>query len=96
MRIPFSTPDIPELDALPDSERGRLMFSYTTSASAKRLIRLVQASMFLSMAFLLLAINLGGTCRLLFGVAAPISLVLGVVVYRVGATRALRKLLSSA
>jgi fatty acid desaturase len=96
MRIPFSTPDIPELDALPDSERGQLMFSYTTSASAKRLIRLVQASMFLSMAFLLLAINLGGTWRLLFGVAAPISLVLGVVVYRVGATRALRKLLSSA
>ena len=96
MHIPFSAPYIPELDALPDSERTRLMLSYTTSASAKRLIRLVQASMLLSLALLLLAINLGGTWRLLCGVAVPISLILGVVVYRVGATRALRKLLDGA
>jgi hypothetical protein len=96
MHIPFSAPDIPELDALPDSERTRLMLSYTTSASAKRLIRLVQVSMLLSLVLLLLAINSGGTWRLLCGAAVPISFVSGVVAYRIGATRALRRLLNGA
>ena len=96
MHIPFSEPDIPELDALSESERARLMYSYATSPGAKRLVRLVQVSIFLSLAFLLLAVNLRGSWRLFFGVAVPLSLVLGVVAYRVGATRALRKLLDGA
>ena len=96
MHIPFSAPNIPELDTLPERERTRLMHSYATSANTKRLIRLVQACMFLSLAFVLLATNLDDAWRVICAIAAPASLVLGVVVYRVGANRALRELLNGA
>jgi hypothetical protein len=96
MHIPFSAPNVPELHALPTPERELVVRAYATSSSAKRLVRLFQASLFLSLAFLFLAVNSGGIWRLICGAAVPISLVLGVVVYRVGATRALRRLLDGA
>jgi len=94
MLIPFTSPTLRELDSLPVDERARVLRTYATSASAKRLIRVFQASMLVAAVLLVAAINLAGASQVICGIAVPVSLALGICTYRIGATRAIRSILN--
>jgi hypothetical protein len=90
MQLPFSAPRLPELNALSVEQRKRVLAQYAESVSARRLIRVIQLSMFVALALFVVALNTEGIYRIVFSLAAFLSIVLGIVTYRIGAAGALR------
>jgi hypothetical protein len=88
MQIPFSAPRLPELNALSGEQHKQVLAQYAKSVSAKRLIRVMQLSMFVALALFVIALNCEGIYRIVFSLAAFLSIVLGIITYRLGAAGA--------
>lgn len=95
MRIPFTAPRLPELDALPVEQRTLVLGRYARSAEARRFIRFVQASIIAALALFFIAQALHGVVRAICFLAAALFLFGGVAFYRIAATRAIRAILQS-
>jgi hypothetical protein len=93
MRIPFTAPQIPELDALPVEQRALVLRSYARSTAARRCVRFFQASILVAAVLFCIALTSHGATRAACMLAVALSLVGGVVCYRVAATRAIRVIL---
>jgi len=93
MRIPFTTPKLPELDSLSDEKRAHALLQYSSSYDARRLINWVRVLFIISVGFLIVAINYGGVSRIASSIAAVLSLVCAIAVYRIGAASALRNII---
>ena len=95
MRIPFTAPQIPELDALPVDQRALVLRNYARSTRARRCVRFFQTSILVAAVLFCIALTSPGTVRAACMLAGALSLVGGVVYYRVAATRAIRTILRS-
>lgn len=95
MRIPFTVPQLPELKALPQEERARVLRRYAGSPEARRHVRCVQVSMLVAIVLFCAAITFHGAVMAVCCVAAVLSLIGGVAYYRMAATQAICVILHS-
>ena len=95
MRIPFTAPQLPELDALPLEKRRVVLASYASSSIARRFIRVVQIGISAAAVSLCVALNAHGPIRLVCCLASILFVVGAVAYYRVSATQAIRTILRS-
>src|SRR5260370_40540456 len=93
MRVPFTAPQLPELDALPVDQRTLVLERYARSADARRFIRFVQVSILAAVILFCIALTFHGAVRAICCLAAASSLVGGVAYYRMAATKAIRTIL---
>ena len=96
MLVPFTSPQMPELDALPLEQRARVLRRYALSGEARRCIRCFQVSIFVGIGLFFFAQLFHGAVRAICFLAAALLPVGGVAYYRVAATRAIRSILRSA
>lgn len=93
MRIPFTVPQLPEINLLHLNDRKHVLKKYAESKAAQHLIRVFKVQMFVAILSFMLAFILHDILRIIFIGIGGILVIIGIITYRICATRAIRRIL---